>query len=83
MNEQYYLSKAMCELMNIIIDPIPIIKFLKTKEKEEKTIQENINSLSLKELNELWNILKISKYSKDPKSILKELQINLRACIKR
>lgn len=81
MEKEYYLSKAFGKLINIIIDPVPIVKFLRTKG-NHKTIQEAIDSLSLEELNGLWDILKVSKYSKDPGSIMKELRTNLKSCQK-
>lgn len=81
MEKEYYLSKAFGKLINIVMNPVPIVKFLRTKD-NHKTIQEVIDSLSLEELDELWNILKVSKYSKDPKSIMKELRTNLESCQK-
>ena len=43
-----------------------------------KTISEIVDSLSLEELNELWNIFK----RKNPKSIIEELKTNLKICQK-
>lgn len=43
-----------------------------------KTISEIVDSLSLEELNELWNIFK----RKNPKSIIDELKTNLKICQK-
>ena len=82
MNKQYYLCEAMCKLINIVTDPTPIIKYLENKSSDAKPIQDSISSLSLKELGDLWNIFINLKYSKDPKDIVKELQTNLKNCIK-
>lgn len=82
MNKQYYLSEVMCKLINIVTDPTPIIKYLENKSTDTKPIQDIISSLSLKELGDLWNIFINLKYSKDPKDIIKELQANLKNCIK-
>lgn len=74
-----FMAKAFNKLIDIVIDPMPILKFLKTKD-NNKTIRKIVDSLSLEELNELWSILKVSKYSEDPKNIMEELKANLKSC---
>lgn len=77
-NSYNYLINAMCELINIVVDPTPILDFLETKGTNTESIQDIIASLSSEELSTLWGIFINLKYSKDPKDIIKKLNINLK-----
>ena len=78
MKEKDNLCNTILALINIVKDPSPIIKYLATKGDNNTPIKDIIISLSIKEIISLWNILKISKYTKDPSSIVKQLNINIK-----
>lgn len=52
-NSYNYLINAMCELINIVVDPTPILDFLETKGTNTESIQDIIASLSSEELSTL------------------------------
>lgn len=78
MKEKDNLCNTLCNLIDIVEDPVPIVKYLRTKSNSDTPIKDIITLLSIKELYSLWNILKVSKYTKDPSSIVKQLNINLK-----
>ena len=65
------LTEPLCELFEIIEDPIPVIKYLESRKRNEATILDMIKTLSIDEICSLWDILKASKYTKDPTKIVK------------
>lgn len=77
-NRYDYLTNAMCELINIVADLTPVLDFLETKSTNTESIQDIIASLPSEELSTLWGIFINLKYSKDPKDIIKKLNINLK-----
>ena len=72
------LTEPLCELFEIIEDPIPVIKYLESRKRNEATILDMIKTLSIDEICSLWDILKVSKYTKDPTKIVKQLNIALK-----
>lgn len=66
------------ELFEIMKDPIPVIKYLESRKRNEATILDMIKTLSIDEICSLWDILKVSKYTKDPTKIVKQLNIALK-----
>ena len=78
MKEKDNLCNTILALIDIVKDPSPIIKDLTTKYNNNTPIKDIIISLSIKEIISLWNILKISKYIKDPSSIVKQLNIDIK-----
>ena len=72
------LTEPLCELFEIIEDPIPGIKYLESRKRNEATILDMIKTLSIDEICSLWDILKVSKYTKDPTKIVKQLGIALK-----
>ena len=72
------LTEPLCELFEIIEDPIPVIKYLESRKRNEATILDMIKTLSIDEICSLWDILKVSKYTKDPTKIVKQLDIALK-----
>ena len=78
MKEKDNLCNTILALINIIKDPSLIVKYLETKGDNNTSIKDIITSLSIKEIISLWNILKISKYTKDPSSIVKQLNIDIK-----
>ena len=78
MKEKDNLCNTILALINIIKDPSPIVKYLITKGDNNTPIKDIIALLSIKEIISLWNILKISKYTKDPSSIVKQLNIDIK-----
>ena len=78
MKEKDNLCNTILALINIVEDSSPIVKYLETKGGNNTSIKDIITSLSIKEIISLWNILKISKYTKDPSSIVKQLNIDIK-----
>lgn len=78
MKEKDNLCNTILALINIVRDPAPIVKYLITKDNNDTPIKDIIISLSFKEIISLWNILKVSKYTKDPSSIVKQLNIDIK-----
>lgn len=78
MKEKDNLCNTILALIGIVKDPVPIIKYLTTKSNSNTPIKDIITLLSLKEIYSLWNILKVSKYTKDPSSIVKQLNIDFK-----
>lgn len=78
MKEKDNLCNTILALINIVKDPSPVIKYLITKSDNNTPIKDIINSLSIKEIISLWNILKFLKYTKDPSSIVKQLNIDIK-----
>ena len=76
MKEKDNLCNTILALINIVRDPAPIVKYLITKDNNDTPIKDIIMSLSFKEIISLWDILKVSKYTKDPSSIVKQLNID-------
>ena len=72
------LTGPLCELFELIEDPIPVIKYLESRKRNEATILDMIKTLSIDEICSLWDILKASKYTKDPTKIVKQLCIALK-----
>ena len=72
------LTEPLCELFEIIEDPIPVIKYLESRKRNEATILDMIKTLSIDEICSLLDILKVSKYTKDPTKIVKQLDIVLK-----
>ncbi len=81
MKEKDNLCNTILALIGIVKDQVPIVKYLMTKSNSNTPIKDVIASLSLKEIYSLWNILKVSKYTKDPSSIVKQLNIDLKKYI--
>lgn len=71
-------TEPLCELFEIIEDPIPVIKYLESRKRNEAIILDMIKTLSIDEICSLWDILKVSKYTKDPTKIVKQLGIALK-----
>ena len=78
MKEKDNLCNTILALINIVRDPSPIVKYLITKDNNDTPIKDIIISLSFKEIISLWDILKVSKYTKDPSSIVKQLNIDIK-----
>lgn len=78
MKEKDNLCNTILALINIVRDPAPIVKYLITKDNNDTPIKDIIISLSFKEIISLWDILKVSKYTKDPSSIVKQLNIDIK-----
>lgn len=78
MKEKDNLYNTILELIDIVKDPAPIVKYLATKGNNNTPIKDRIVLLSLKEIISLWNILKVSEYTKDPSNIVKQLNINIK-----
>nr|DAG99615.1 MAG TPA: hypothetical protein [Crassvirales sp.] len=78
MKEKDNLCNTILALIDIVKDPSPIVKYLTTKGDNNTPIKDIITSLSIKEIISLWNILKILKYTKDPSSIVKQLNIDIK-----
>ena len=78
MKEKDNLCNTILALINIVEDSSPIVKYLTIKGGNNTPIKDIITSLSIKEIISLWNILKISKYTKDPSSIVKQLNIDIK-----
>lgn len=78
MKEKDNLYNTILALIDIVKDPSPIVKYLTTKGDNNTPIKDIITSLSIKEIISLWNILKILKYTKDPSSIVKQLNIDIK-----
>ena len=75
-------TEPLCELFEIIEDPIPVLKYLEGRNRNGvATISGIIKTLSIDEICSLWNILKVSKYTKDPTKIVKQLDAALKAHI--
>ena len=72
------LTEPLCELFEIVEDPIPVIKYLESRKRNEATILDMIKTLSIDEICSLSDILKASKYTKDPTKIVKQLGIALK-----
>lgn len=66
------------ELFEIMKDPIPVIKYLESRNRNGATISDIIKTLSIDEICSLLDILKVSKYTKDPTKIVKQLDIVLK-----
>ena len=78
MEEKDNLCNTILALINIVKDPSPIVKYLTIKGGNNTPIKDIITSLSIKEIISLWNILKTLKYTKDPSSIVKQLNIDIK-----
>lgn len=78
MKEKENLCNTILTSINIVKDPTPIIKYLINKNNINTPIKDIIISLSFKEIISLWDILKVSKYTKDPSNIVKQLNIDVR-----
>ena len=74
-------TEPLCELFEIIEDPVPVLKYLEGRKRKVTTISDIIKTLSIDEICSLWNILKVSKYTKDPTKIVKQLDAALKAHI--
>ena len=75
-------TEPLCELFEIIEDPVPVVKYLEGRNRNGvATISGIIKTLSIDEICSLWNILKVSKYTKDPPKIVKQLDAALKAHI--
>ena len=75
-------TEPLCELFEIIEDPVPVLKYLEGRNRNgAATISDIIKILSIDEICSLWDILKVSKYTKDPTSIVKRLDTALKAHI--
>lgn len=75
-------TEPLCELFEIIEDPVPVVKYLEGRNRNGvATISGIIKTLSIDEICSLWNILKVSKYTKDPTKIVKQLDAALKAHI--
>lgn len=75
-------TEPLCELFEIIEDPVPVLKYLEGRNRNGvATISGIIKTLSIDEICSLWNILKVSKYTKDPTKIVKQLDAALKAHI--
>ena len=75
------LTEPLCELFEIIEDPVPVVKYLEGRNRKVTTISDIIDmikTLSIDEICSLWDILKASKYTKDPTKIVKQLGIALK-----
>lgn len=79
MKEKDNLCNTILALIDIVEDPVPIVKYLMAKNNNNSTpIKDIVASLSFKEIISLWDILKVSKYTKDPSSIVKQLSIDIK-----
>ena len=74
-------TEPLCELFEIIEDPVPVLKYLEGRNRNGATISDIIKTLSIDEICSLLDILKASKYTKDPTSIVKRLDTALKAHI--
>lgn len=77
MKEENNLCNTILALIDIVKDPVPIVKYLETKG-NNTPIKDIIASLSFKEIISLWDILKVSKYTKNPSSTVKQLNIDIK-----
>lgn len=77
MEEKNNLCNTLLALIAIVEDSVPIVKYLETKG-NNTPIKDIIASLSIKEIISLWDILKVSKYIKNPSSIVKQLNIDIK-----
>lgn len=71
-------TEPLCELFEIIEDPVPVVKYLEGRNRNGATISDIIKTLSIDEICSLLDILKASKYTKDPTKIVKQLDIVLK-----
>lgn len=78
MKEKNNLCNTILALIDIVKDPVSIVKYLETKGNNNTPIKDIIASLSIKEIISLWDILKVSKYTKNPSSIVKQLNIDIK-----
>lgn len=78
MKEKNNLCNTILALIDIVKDPVPIVKYLETKGNNNTPTKDIIASLSIKEIISLWDILKVSKYTKNPSSIVKQLNIDIK-----
>ena len=76
------IAEPLCELFESIEDPVPVLKYLEGRNRNgAATISDIIKILSIDEICSLWDIMKVSKYTKDPTSIVKRLDTALKAHI--
>ena len=71
-------TEPLCELFEILEDPVPVVKYLEGRNRNGATISDIIKTLSIDEICSLLDILKASKYTKDPTKIVKQLDIVLK-----
>ena len=71
-------TEPLCELFEIIEYPVPVVKYLEGRNRNGATISDIIKTLSIDEICSLLDILKASKYTKDPTKIVKQLDIVLK-----
>ena len=75
------LTEPLCELFEIIEDHVPVVTYLDGRNRNGEAISDIIKTLSIDEICSLWDILKVSKYTKDPTTIVKRLDTALKAHI--
>ena len=71
-------TEPLCELFEILEDPVPVVKYLEGRNRNGATISDIIKTLSIDEICSLLDILNASKYTKDPTKIVKQLDIVLK-----
>ena len=74
-------TEPLCELFEIIEDPVPVVKYVGGRGRDGEAISDIRKTLAIDEICSLWDILKVSKYTKDPTSIVKRLDTALKAHI--